>query len=86
MYPDLEMYLGQETDFLRGYAAGFQASPARETIREGIGDKLKKQLLDTKETGVWNVGSHMMGETIPKITNYVSLDDNKKDAWGVPTS
>jgi choline dehydrogenase-like flavoprotein len=26
----------------------------------------------------------MMGETIPKITNYVSLDDNKKDAWGVP--
>ena len=82
--PRFRNVLRQETDFLRGYAAGFQASPARETIKEGIGDKLKKQLLDTKETGVWNVGSHMMGETIPKITNYVSLDDNKKDAWGVP--
>ena len=82
--PRFRNVLRQETDFLRGYAAGFQASPARETIREGIGDKLKKQLLDTKETGVWNVGSHMMGETIPKITNYVSLDDNKKDDWGVP--
>ncbi len=82
--PRFRNVLRQETDFLRGYAAGFQASPARETIREGIGDKLKKQLLDTKETGAWNVGSHMMGETIPKITNYVSLDNNKKDAWGVP--
>jgi choline dehydrogenase-like flavoprotein len=28
----------QETDFLRGYAAGFGASPARETNREGFGD------------------------------------------------
>ena len=25
-----------------------------------------------------------MGETIPKITNYVKLDENQKDAWGVP--
>jgi len=25
-----------------------------------------------------------MGETIPKITNYVSLDKIKKDEWGVP--
>ncbi len=82
--PRFRNVLKQETDFLRGYAAGFQASPSRETIREGIGDKLKRQLLNTKETGVWNVGSHMMGETIPKISNYVSLDHQKKDAWGVP--
>ena len=82
--PRFRNVLKQETDFLRGYAAGFQASPARETIREGIGDKLKRQLLNTKETGVWNVGSHMMGETIPKISNQVSLDIDKKDAWGVP--
>ena len=82
--PRFRNVLKQETDFLRGYAAGFQASPARETVREGIGDKLKRQLLNTKETGVWNVGSHMMGETIPKISNQVSLDIDKKDAWGVP--
>jgi choline dehydrogenase-like flavoprotein len=25
-----------------------------------------------------------MGETIPKETNYVALDTNKKDEWGLP--
>jgi len=74
----------QETDFLRGYAAGFGAKPARETIRDGFGNNLKNQLLNTRETGVWNVGSHMMGETIPKITNEVTLDFEKVDQWGIP--
>ena len=74
----------QETNFLRGYAAGFGASPQRETNRDGLGENLKKQLLNTRETGVWNVGSHMMGETIPKITNQVTLDSEKVDEWGIP--
>ena len=26
----------------------------------------------------------MMGETIPKETNTVSLDSNLKDEWGIP--
>jgi hypothetical protein len=25
-----------------------------------------------------------MGETIPKETNYVALDKEKKDEWGIP--
>ena len=74
----------QETDFLRGYAAGFSASPARVTDRRGFGASLKKQLLETKETGVWNVNSHMMGETIPKESNQVTLDKEKVDSWGIP--
>ena len=74
----------QETDFLRGYAAGFGARPARETIREGIGEELKSNLLKTKETGLWSVNSHMMGETIPKESNQVTLDSEKKDKWGIP--
>ena len=74
----------QETDFLRGYAAGFGASPYRVTDREGFGPPLKKQLLETKETGVWNVNSHMMGETIPKESNQVTLDKEKVDSWGIP--
>ena len=74
----------QETDFLRGYAAGFEAFPLRETLREGIGNDLKNQLLQTKETGVWGVGSHMMGETLPKESNQVSLDTEKTDEWGIP--
>jgi choline dehydrogenase-like flavoprotein len=49
----------------------------------GFGKKLKENLA-SNELGNWHVGSHMMGETIPKATNFVSLDPNKKDEWGMP--
>jgi choline dehydrogenase-like flavoprotein len=74
----------QETDFLRGYAAGFQAIPFREIERKGFGTDLKTQLLQTRESGVWSVDSHMMGETIPKESNQVYLDTEKIDDWGIP--
>ncbi|MXV50601.1 GMC family oxidoreductase [Pedobacter sp. HMF7647] len=73
----------QETDFLRGYAAGFSAHRASEVDYKGVGESLKNNLANRK-IGNWRVGSHMMGETIPKETNNVSLDAGKKDAWGVP--
>ena len=44
---------------------------------------LKDNLLDHK-LGPWKITSHMMGETIPKETNLVSLDKDKTDDWGVP--
>ena len=34
--------------------------------------------------GTWRVGSHMMGETIPKEESRVSLDPKKTDEWGIP--
>ena len=74
----------QETDFLRGYAAGFGANPIRETSSEGIGEELKNNLFASHETGKWRVGSHMMGETIPKASNRVYLDETKVDRWGIP--
>ncbi len=73
----------QETDFLRGYAAGLSAYRRSDQKRDGLGKTLKQNLLHPTP-GPWNVGSHMMGETIPKATNYVTLDKNKKDDWGVP--
>jgi choline dehydrogenase-like flavoprotein len=74
----------QETDFLRGYAAGFSAFRGPEMHTEGVfGDALKERLAST-QLGPWRVGSHMMGETIPKKTNTLSLDPAKKDDWGVP--
>ncbi len=73
----------QETDFLRGYAAGFSASRSTKRNTDGFGEELKSHL-DKKELGPWNVGSHMMGETIPKETNFISLDTEKKDAWDMP--
>lgn len=73
----------QETDFLRGYAAGFSASRGYYADTSGLGETLKSNLLNRKLSG-WRIGSHMMGETIPKETNYVRLDPDKKDAWGIP--
>jgi choline dehydrogenase-like flavoprotein len=73
----------QETDFLRGYAAGFSAGRYARPNTDGFGESLKKQI-DNPEMGPWFVGSHMMGETIPKESNTVSLDPGQKDAWGMP--
>jgi choline dehydrogenase-like flavoprotein len=74
----------QETDFLRGYAAGFSANRRINMNTEGlVGEDLKKNLLNPSY-GIWNVGSHFMGETIPKKENLVRLDPEKKDEWGMP--
>jgi choline dehydrogenase-like flavoprotein len=73
----------QETDFLRGYAAGLSAYRSSPTDSSGVGSDLKERLLNPK-LGPWKVSSHMMGETIPKETNMVSLDRNLTDAWGIP--
>ncbi len=43
-----------------------------------------KDNLAKKDPGPWRVGSQMMGETIPKESNFLSLDPNKKDEWGIP--
>lgn len=73
----------QETDFLRGYAAGFGASRIIEQDKNGLGEDLKSGLLNPSY-GNWRVGSHMMGETIPKEESLLSLDSNKTDKYGIP--
>jgi choline dehydrogenase-like flavoprotein len=73
----------QETDFLRGYAAGIYSGRGSYADSNGFGEELR-QNLDKRKLGPWNISSHIMGETIPKETNYVSLDTGKKDEWGIP--
>ena len=73
----------QETDFLRGYACGLGAYRGYKHSYDGVGEDFKAGL-SKKEYGSWYAYSHMMGETIPKATNYVALDATKKDAWGIP--
>jgi choline dehydrogenase-like flavoprotein len=73
----------QETDFLRGYASGLYAYRGFKHNHNGIGEDFKAGL-SGKEYGPWHVGSHMMGETIPKETNFVKLDPDLKDQWGIP--
>src|SRR5690606_6336598 len=49
----------QETDFLRGYAAGFGAYRSSWSDESGLGADLKGSIL-TPKYGNWGVGSHMM--------------------------
>jgi len=73
----------QETNFLRGYASGFSAYRYQQRPWDGVGNGLKDNLVKDNLSG-WKVGSHMMGETIPKESNYVTLDKTLKDQWGIP--
>lgn len=73
----------QETGFLRGYAAGVSANRAKLSGYEGLGAELKDSL-NTFHYSNWHIDAFMMGETIPKESNQVTLDGNKKDDWGVP--
>jgi choline dehydrogenase-like flavoprotein len=74
----------QETNFLRGYAAGFYTWRGPSARYEGIGQELTENLLSGTDYGPWHVNSHIMGETIPKETNFVTLDNQETDEWGIP--
>jgi choline dehydrogenase-like flavoprotein len=77
----------QETGFLRGYACTFGAYRGRGGggAGESFGEELMSKLTDTNAPlGPWYVGSQCMGETIPKETNFLALDKEKKDEWGIP--
>src|SRR5690606_15202207 len=71
-----------ETDFLRGYAAAFSANRYLQEDRYGFGAGLKESLLNPILTN-WKVGSHMMGETIPKEVSQITLVKSKVDDWGI---
>lgn len=82
-FPRFRNVFKQETNFLRGYAAGFSASRGVRRSQGGFGQELKNNLLNPS-WGEWHVGSHMMGETIPKASNFVSLSPTQKDEWDMP--
>lgn len=72
-------------DFIRGY--GYQGSGSREgwsrgLNRIGIGADFKDSL---KMPGKWRLGMGGFGECLPNHSNYVEVDKEKLDAWGIPT-
>ncbi len=74
----------QDTDYLRGYAVSFGAGRSKKINSDGFGEELHNNLITKKEYGPWRVSGGMMGETIPRESNIVSLDENLKDEWGIP--
>lgn len=74
----------QETDFLRGYAISFGAGRSPRFNSDGVGEELRQNLMKKPQFGPWNIYAGIMGETIPKESNTVTLNDSQKDDWGIP--
>jgi len=75
----------KERDFVRGY--GYQGGGSREgwgrgAMMAGIGVDFKNSL---KAPGPWRMGLGGFGECLPYHSNYVSINKEKLDAWGIPT-
>ena len=72
-------------DFIRGY--GYQGGGSREGWRRGLnkvglGVDFKHSL---KSPGRWSLGMGGFGECLPNHNNYVEVDKEQTDAWGIPT-
>ncbi len=71
-------------EFLRGY--GYQGGAqrigwSRGNLMAGFGADFKRQL---GEPGPWRMSLMGFGECLPRYENYVELDKNVVDAWGMP--
>jgi choline dehydrogenase-like flavoprotein len=72
-------------DFLRGY--GYQGGGSRDGWQRGmtsagIGIDFKNSL---RKPGQWRMGLGGFGECLPNHNNYIEIDKDKLDAWGIPT-
>lgn len=72
-------------DFVRGY--GFQGGGSRQDWQRGMemtgfGADFKRQL---RTPGAWRFNLGGFGECLPNHENYLELNKDKVDAWGIPT-
>jgi choline dehydrogenase-like flavoprotein len=82
--PRYRNLFGEKRDYLRGF--GYEGSASREgwsrAVAElGVGGGFKDM---AAEPGAWTVGGTAFGEMLPNHANMVSLDETRKDKWGLP--
>jgi len=75
----------KEKDFVRGY--GYQGGGTREgwgraQQMAGFGAEFKNSI---SQPGPWTMNLGGFGECLPNHNNYVEIDSEKLDAWGIPT-
>lgn len=81
--PRFRNVFDQHPSFVRGY--GFQGGAGRsgwDRHLPGFGAEWKQTLIE--ERGPWNMGLGAWGECLPNHDNFVALDPDLKDKWGVP--
>lgn len=72
-------------DFIRGYGyegGGYRPGWGRGLSTPGFGKELKETLRDP---GPWRMWMTAFGETLPDYDNYVELNEEVTDEWGLPT-
>ena len=74
----------RQAGFLRGY--GFQGGGSRDGWERGItqtgfGPGFKNSI---RQPGPWKFTFYGFGECLPNHNNFVELDKEKVDAWGIP--
>ena len=82
--PRYRNLFGDKRTHLRGF--GYQGGASREgwtrAVAElGVGAEFKEAM---SLPGTWKIGATAFGEMLPNHANQVSLDDTKKDKWGLP--
>ncbi len=74
----------QHKDFLRGYGyegGGYREGWERGIMQAGFGVDFKKSL---SKPGPWRFSIGGFGECLPNHNNYVEIDKQTLDAWGIP--
>jgi choline dehydrogenase-like flavoprotein len=82
--PRYRNLFGDKRDYLRGF--GYQGSASRDgwsrAVSElGVGGAFKDAMA---LPGQWSIGGTAFGEMLPNHANQISLDQSKKDKWGLP--
>ena len=75
---------GEKRDYLRGF--GYQGGASRqdygqEVAEMSIGADYKDAL---SEPGPWRMNINGFGEMLPYHENFITMDKEKKDKWGLP--
>lgn len=76
---------GQEEEYLRGFAyqaRAFRPTWTRALNAPGFGADFKESL---HKPGPWSMRLAGFGEMLPYEDNYVELNHDVKDKWGIPT-
>ena len=82
--PRYRNLFGEKRNYLRGF--GYQGGAGREgwsrAVAElGVGGAFKDRMA---QPGRWTIGATAFAEMLPNHNNRISLDQQKKDKWGLP--
>jgi len=73
-----------DEDFKGGYGVAIYTSRYRNLETAAMGDELIQDMMKDKNFGQWQIFSMMMGETMPKEDNQISLHPTEVDQYGIP--